>query len=201
MPLLCSPAVATALESLDLLRALHEGPDGPIDLAQAYSCYPNGGGAPDDLALDDQDYPHLIFAAAHRGSNDVLRYIAEQLISIGKDPHAADSRGRTPLSVAAAEGHGPCIRVLVVELGADPNQANSSGATPCYIAARYGHDSCIRALVELGGDPNQAKNSGATPCHIAAQLGHDSCIRALVELGGDPNQAANDGVTPCIIAA
>ena len=114
-------------------------------MAQAYSCSPDSDdeGA-DDLPLEDYDNPHLIFAAVNCGNNDVLRYIAEQLISIGEDPHAADSRERTPLCIAAAQGQELCVRVLV-ELGADPNQANNLGVTPCYIAALYGHESCIRA--------------------------------------------------------
>mgnify|MGYP001188730476 CR=1 FL=1 len=180
MPLLCSPAIATALESLDQLRALHEGTDGPLDLAQAYSCYPDGGGNPDDLALEDQDNPHLIFAVVHHGNNDVLRYIAEQLISIGKNPHAADNRGNTLLYVAAWQGQELCVRALVVEFGADPNQADNYGATPCYIAASYGHESCIRALVELGGDPNPAANYGATPCFIGSEARHEARKRAPV---------------------
>ena len=169
MPLLCPPEVATALNSVDQLRALHEA--SPIDLDMPYSATISDIWDPSH-ALEDTENPRLIFACARAGRAEVVRFIGERLIKEGRSPHTQNRFGDTPCSSAASSGHESCIRALD-ELGADPNQANNDGATPCIIAAQLGHESCVRALVELGAGTNQAASDGATPCIIAAWAGHE----------------------------
>ena len=55
--------------------------------------------------------------------------------------------GRTPLFIAAQEGHEAVVRGLV-EAGADVNKAKDNGTTPLYIAAKNGHEAVVRGLVE-----------------------------------------------------
>ena len=120
MPLVCEQALADALVSVDALRALHEGPSGPIDLDQGYSTLSDTWADQPHDVIRDADNPRLMFAAVRAGRVDVVRYIAEQLTASGTDPHASKGDGATPCLIAAAYGHESCIRALV-ELGADPN--------------------------------------------------------------------------------
>ena len=45
---------------------------------------------------------------------------------------------KTPLYIAAQEGHEAIVRLLAKECGADVNKANHHGTTPLYIAAHNG---------------------------------------------------------------
>ena len=112
MPLSCTPEVAAALTSIDALRALHEGPDGPIDLSQRYSTY-EVPADPGNWPIEDKDNPSLLFFACRSGNAAVVRYIAERLIAEGRDPHFPDKNGSTPIWIAARYGHESCLRALV----------------------------------------------------------------------------------------
>ena len=183
MPLSCTPEVAAALTSIDALRALHEGPDGPIDLSQRYSTYGDRDDV-EDWTIEDEDNPSLIFFVCHSGNAAVVRYIAEHLIADVKDPHIFNVHGYTPIWIAAASGHESCIRALV-EFGGDPNLADNFRRSPCHIAAQEGHESCVRALCELGADAGIRSTMGTrmeTPCSIAAEMEHQSIVDFLTNV-------------------
>ena len=137
MPLSCAPEIAAALISIDALRALHEGPDGPIDLSQRYSTQGDSEDA-ENWPIEDHDNPSLLFFACLSGNAAVARYIAERLVAEGRDPHVPTGDGATPVCIAALYGHESCLRALV-EFGGDPNQADNSGVAPCWNAAVRGH--------------------------------------------------------------
>jgi ankyrin repeat protein len=66
---------------------------------------------------------------------------------------AGDEMGRTPVYMAAKNGHAGSIRVLHA-LGADVNKFATYGVSPIHIAANNGHVACIRVLHELGVNVN-----------------------------------------------
>ena len=168
MPLTCTPEIAAALQSMDALRALHEGPDGPIDLGQRYSTV---GPSPDP---EDRDNPTLFFKASQFADEAMVRYIAAHLIEEGRNLHVPNASGATPIWIAAQYGRDSNIRALC-ELGGDPNQA-ASGLTPCWIAAAKGREACIRALYQCGADTGRSNLYGQTPLRSQEQL-HSSASR------------------------
>lgn len=69
------------------------------------------------------------------------------------DPSMRNSRGETPLDLAALYGRLQVVRML---LTAHPNlmSCNTRKHTPLHLAARNGHYSTVRVLLEADMDVN-----------------------------------------------
>ena len=78
-----------------------------------------------------------------------------------------DEYGRTPISLAADNGHGEVVGLLM-KLGADINKAANHGQTPLHCAACYGHAHVVQMLVAGGADVNKATKYGQTPLDVAS---------------------------------
>ena len=73
---------------------------------------------------------------------------------------AKDLSGRTPLHLAANNGHHAMVRLLG-EFGADIDAKTDDGCTPLHIAAHKGYDDAVRVLVEEhGADVGIGTNDG-----------------------------------------
>jgi ankyrin repeat protein len=121
-----------------------------------------------------------------------------RLISQGGDMNVKDARyGRTPVFIAAKNGHVECIRVLH-GLGANVNLCGSNGCSPVYIAAELGHVECTRVLHELGADVHLCNDDGISSVYVAAEVGHVECIVMLYELDADVNLCGIDGASPVV---
>ncbi|XTI92088.1 hypothetical protein V2W45_1496344 [Cenococcum geophilum] len=60
----------------------------------------------------------------------------------------------TPLTVAAENGHGAVVRLLLGQYDVNPDAKDDRGQTPLWYVARKGHES-VRLLLEQNGvDPN-----------------------------------------------
>jgi hypothetical protein len=66
------------------------------------------------------------------------------------DPNIATVNGKTPLLIAAEEGHDRCVEVLLSDPRVDPNLCSSSGFSPLNKAASCGRDRCVELF--LGDD-------------------------------------------------
>ena len=113
---------------------------------------------------------------------------------------------KTPLSMAAQEGHRDVVNLLL-DRGADPNKADIFGLTPLHEAAKRGHKNVVRILLERGGDPNRVDMWGRTPLHRAAWNGmesplypslgyHKEVIQMLHQGGAELNVKDRKGATP-----
>jgi ankyrin repeat protein len=70
----------------------------------------------------------------------------EALLAGGADPNPFDAEGRTPLMVAAQEGHGDVVRALLAG-GADPLLTDVVGEGALTKAAAYGHPHIAELLL------------------------------------------------------
>ena len=120
----------------------------------------------------------------------------------GADVKCRDGYGRTPLTLAAREGHADMVRFLTEEAGADVDRGNSSGWTPTFAAALFGHLEVARILVEeRGADANKVERDGWTPLHASACTNMLEVAEWLVtKRGADVFQTTNDGDTPLSLA-
>lgn len=141
-----------------------------------------------------------LMGAARQGDAEAV----QTLLAGGADPSRAQGDGMTALHMAALEGHGDVVGVLLTA-GAEVGATTRIGAyTPLHLASQAGHGAVVRSLLESGADANLATtNSGATPLHLAARVvaGEDA-VAALLEHGAGANaREGSAGQTPLMFAA
>src|SRR2546428_5871605 len=110
-----------------------------------------------------------------------------------------DSRGQTPLMLAAAFGSLEATKLLI-DAGADVKAVSASGTTALHLCA--GDIRKVRLLVEHGAGINVRSQMGRTPLLVAAYTnGASETVKLLLSKGSDPNTADATGITPLIAAA
>ncbi|TCV96191.1 hypothetical protein EC912_102541 [Luteibacter rhizovicinus] len=100
------------------------------------------------------------------------------MLEAGADPFGADSRGRTPVHMAAATGRATLLGALLAR-GTNPNARDTGGRTPLHAALEQGDDSLplVRLLVSHGADPEATDVNGETPFGLG--IGHGDVERWL----------------------
>ena len=112
-----------------------------------------------------------------------------------------DSVGVTPLMLAAQNGHGDVVELLL-ELGASADIADEENRTALHYAAKSGEPTVVSALLDSGASAATTDAHGQTPLHAAAEAGHAATAKLLIESGADPD--APDDIfasTPLHLAA
>ncbi|KAK2851544.1 hypothetical protein Q5P01_007820 [Channa striata] len=128
------------------------------------------------------------------------------LLGSGANPNACDIKKKTPLALAAQNGHLNVVEVLL-QKGAHVWWESESG-TILFDAAASGNPDIISLLLEHGADPNQPLYSGHLPIHRVAYRGHRLALEQLIpvtkmsavkESGMSPlHSAAAGGHAHCI---
>ncbi len=131
-----------------------------------------------------------LHAAARNG--DVARI--EELLALDDDlVEGYDSRGWTPLHIAAARNHIDALRAMI------PHSQNSidipgqqlSQSTPLGLAAEYGKAEAIAVLANAGANVHRRDDSKYTPLMVAALEGCNDAVDKLLELGADPRDSTD----------
>ncbi|TPX33093.1 hypothetical protein SmJEL517_g03940 [Synchytrium microbalum] len=110
--------------------------------------------APDTIDAIDAGGSTPLHEACGSGNEELVR----ELIHRGASILAQDMNGRTPAHVAAIQGHGGVLKVLLS--GGDNNSADPSavrvkdnnGWTPLFCAVQNGHREAVEVLLESGVD-------------------------------------------------
>ncbi|KAK6716582.1 hypothetical protein SNK04_007534 [Fusarium graminearum] len=107
-------------------------------------------------------------------------------------PSIHDSRGLTPLHLAAERDH-LAIAMLLLDSGASASSRTKDGRTPLHLASRYGSSAIVEYLLDdAHADPNAKTIDGRTPLHYAASAAADGdeekreSVRLLRDYKADP---------------
>ncbi|KAL4945260.1 hypothetical protein BDV06DRAFT_45292 [Aspergillus oleicola] len=141
---------------------------------------------------------------------------AELLLAINsKNIHSRNESGRSALSLAAEEGYGDIVKLLLLEtprltglkrfFTRKPplNRKDATHKTLFYYAVVGGNEEVVQLLLNMRKfDPNVPDNYGTTPLASAANKGLTSIVRALLKSGRvNPDSREYRGETPLMRAA
>ena len=140
-----------------------------------------------------QEKISAILTASARGE---ISHVQEMLEGGDVTFACKDRMDRTPLHIAASEGHDDLVRHLL-SLKADPTAKDKFGNTPFNDAVRSKHDNIVSIMKKE--DPNIAFKLGGNETGVlmcqAAFHGKIDDIKRLVGNGVDPNDSDYDGRT------
>src|SRR4051812_22415159 len=88
---------------------------------------------------NSQIYPKSM-SAVHLAASFGLKYAVHRLLEKGFAVDSKDDWGRTPLSVAAENGHLEVVRLLLSRDDVEADSEDKSGRTPLSRAAAEGHE-------------------------------------------------------------
>ena len=106
----------------------------------------------------------------------------QYLLQHKADPNIRDSKGNTPLMLAALAGREDLVDLLLT-FKANPNLANSSGQSALILAVNTRNEAIARTLLAKGADPDQTDNLAGLSARAYAL--RDSRNPALVALFKD----------------
>ncbi|KAL7274607.1 hypothetical protein RUND412_002487 [Rhizina undulata] len=94
------------------------------------------------------------------------------------DINSRNEDGRTPLWIAAYEGHEAILKLFLEKEGVDINCRNKNGRTPLFVAAFKGHKAAVKLLLENEVvDINSEDDYGQTPLNVAHSFGHRTAFK------------------------
>ncbi|XP_036065827.1 60 kDa lysophospholipase isoform X1 [Oryzias melastigma] len=147
-------------------------------------------------AIRDALTPPLTCAAARIGDVDAL----EALKEMGSNLCLGDYDGRTPLHVAACEGHLKVVQYLLSH-GASVYVKDRYGDTPLSNAVRFRHKDVVKLLRKTGAhfSRDQLEEAGTELCSLAASGDLDG-LEIWCLAGADLNRPGYDGKTAVEVA-
>uniref|UniRef100_A0AAR5P9E4 Uncharacterized protein n=1 Tax=Dendroctonus ponderosae TaxID=77166 RepID=A0AAR5P9E4_DENPD len=110
-------------------------------------------------------------------ASDIVRLLLEHDAS----PNIVDSKGSSPLHLAAWSGNLEIVKLLLSGPAiCNVNLTSKDDETALHCAAQYGHTGVVSALLEHACDPGIRNCKGETALELAAQYGRLETVELLV---------------------
>jgi len=136
--------------------------------------------------------------AAHAGTMDATRVLCEG----GAEVDIVDNDDRTPLHVAALNGHLEVVAYLLEKAHASANMLDKNDQTALHFACIGGYLEVCQKLIDHEAYTEVDTASNLQPLHFAALSGHTSIAKLLLQNGADINcLCAEDLQSPLHCAA
>ncbi|KAH6970504.1 hypothetical protein BKA56DRAFT_678495 [Ilyonectria sp. MPI-CAGE-AT-0026] len=107
----------------------------------------------------------------------------EQLLYAGTKPDTKNTRGGTPLWIAAANGHEAVVKVLAQRTDVNVNSRSISGRSPLFWPSSDGNERVVVILKDAGADANLVDENGDTAVTVARRNGHERVAKILERSG------------------
>lgn len=184
----------------------------------SYSNEPEHGNAHSSSSMGNSDAGQC--AKSLRNKNDKLCFrtsmalmkhsangnynLVKQKLGKGAPATFTDFDRRTPLHLAAMEGHLDVVHLLL-ENGADVNAEDRWACTPIMEAQKNGHDEIVKVLEKAGAESHESATMSATTILSMEMMqyvadGYFEMVREKLIAGADAKFADHDERTPLHIA-
>lgn len=141
-------------------------------------------GASMDAVYTDGYTPLSI--AAYYGNHAIVETLLQDP-GVSQHLEAKQRLGRTPLALAASEGHEEVLRLLLTH-GASLDTIDNKGDNPLTVAVWKGYDNIVQILLEQGPYLLESKGyQGETPLMVAARGGNSKVVQTLLSHGARVN--------------
>jgi ankyrin repeat protein len=120
------------------------------------------------------------------------------------DVNKTDSKGYTPLMLAAKNNHIDIVRVLLIH-SADVDKSlqyqGIRGYTALMLASKYGYIKVADILIKKSADIDKSNYQGYTALLLASRYGHTEIVEILINNSADPNIRTHAGLTPLYVSS
>ncbi|XP_048257852.1 ankyrin repeat domain-containing protein 50-like [Haliotis rufescens] len=142
-----------------------------------------------DMSLVDKGHENILHLACLCGQIEVVKYVLSQDIV---DINCRGRKTKTPVMLAARNGHKEVVEILVKK-GADLSLAyNAAGSNVLHLACFNGHVDVVKYLLSQGTvNINSRGWRKRTPVMRAAGNGQKEVVELLVKQGADLSLAYN----------
>ena len=185
----------------------------------------HGGSYPNRAESEFSPLHLAVLQAGQRKGPQMELYekMAKLLILAKHDPGCPNSRGITPLHLAAGYGKAPLVATMLhwtatgllmrdatgkslseeeLQLAsAAANVQDQNGRTALYRAVMHGHDEVVRWLVLMRADCNISDVHQSTPLHIATHQNREQLVRLLLEHSAGVDRVDADDRLPLHLLA
>ncbi|RJP15979.1 MAG: VWA domain-containing protein [Candidatus Abyssobacteria bacterium SURF_5] len=152
-----------------------EAPSSGLDRLKGFL----SNGASDKMqAMTGEKDAALLDAAANEDGADAVK----EEVRKGADLNAKDARGRTPLMLAAMNGHAETVKALLAS-GAKVDAQDNDGYTALMHAVQSGHADIVKLLLENGANANVKAKDGKRALTLARESNNKKIVRLLEEAG------------------